>query len=245
LVLFNNREGLFAGNPQLRKAVSWALDRTDYGAEAGLYAASPWTHLLPPGTRGSITKKSLQPYGPRSNIPKARELAAGHFRDGKVTIAYRSSGTINPAQAQIVRRDLIRMGFEPANITMRGFSGGGYWIFPPLHGWDVAASMGWCADYPDPYNLFVPFIRPYWPDVPPYLASTRYLAKIESAAKLTGQARLKAFGELDLELTKKIAPAAFMRLYNNRFLLSDRVDPRSLVYNHVYQDWSIPALALK
>ena len=243
--LFNNREGIFAGNPQLRKAVSWALDRTDYGAQAGPYAGSAWAHLLPPGTPGSITKKSLQPYGPHSNIPKAKELAAGHFKDGLISVAYRSSGSINKAQAALVRRDLIRMGFDPANITMKGFSGGGYWIYPPGHGWDLAVSMGWCSDYPDPYDFFVPFIEPYWPDVLPYLPSTRYLAKIERAEKLTGDARLRAFGRLDLDLTKNYAPAAFTRLYNNLYLFSDRVDPKSLVFNTIYQDWSIPALALK
>jgi hypothetical protein len=36
-----------------------------------------------------------------------------------------------------------------------------------------------------------------------------------------------------------------MRTYNNRYFFSDRVDPKSLVYQGIYQDWSIPALALK
>jgi peptide/nickel transport system substrate-binding protein len=244
-VLFNSREGLLAGNPQMRKAMSWAFDRTDYGAQAGPYAARPWTHLLPPGTPGSITKKSLQPYGVHSNIAKAKELAAGHFKDGKLTIAYLSPGTTNPGQAALIRRDLIALGFDPANITMHGYSGGGYWYYPPEHGWDLAISLGWCADYPDPYDYFLAFTLPYWPGVPPYLASAKYRAKIDAVAKLTGNARLRAFGRLDLDLTKNLAPAAFMRLYNNRYLFSNRVDPKSLVYNRVYQDWDIPALALK
>ena len=36
-----------------------------------------------------------------------------------------------------------------------------------------------------------------------------------------------------------------MGYYNNLFLFSNRVDPRSLVYSPVYTDWSIPALSLK
>jgi hypothetical protein len=36
-----------------------------------------------------------------------------------------------------------------------------------------------------------------------------------------------------------------MRTYNNRYFFSNRVDPRSLRYHGVYEDWSIPALALK
>ena len=81
--------------------------------------------------------------------------------------------------------------------------------------------------------------------MPPYLPSAKYLAKIERAEKLTGNARLRAFGALDLDLMKNYAPAVVMRLYNNRYLFSDRVDPKSLVYAAIYQDWSIPALALK
>jgi len=42
-----------------------------------------------------------------------------------------------------------------------------------------------------------------------------------------------------------LAPVAVTRTYNKRFLFSDRVDPRSLVYQGSYSDWSIPALALK
>jgi hypothetical protein len=36
-----------------------------------------------------------------------------------------------------------------------------------------------------------------------------------------------------------------MGYYKNAFLFSNRVDPRSLVYSPAYQDFSIPALALK
>jgi len=42
-----------------------------------------------------------------------------------------------------------------------------------------------------------------------------------------------------------LAPVAVTRTYNNRYLFSNRVDPRSLVYSGVYGDWSIPELALK
>ena len=106
-LLFNNTHGLFKNNIPMRKAVNWALDRKAYAAQAGPYAGSPWTHLLPPGSPGSIGTRRLQPYSPGPNIAKARKLAKGHFKDGKVTVAYRSTGTIYPAQAQIVRHGLI------------------------------------------------------------------------------------------------------------------------------------------
>ena len=74
------------------------------------------------------------------DLAQARQLAAGHFQDGKITVYYRASGTINQAQAQIVRQDLINLGFEPANITMKGFSGGNIYT-----AWGVAATMATSA----------------------------------------------------------------------------------------------------
>ena len=44
---------------------------------------------------------------------------------------------------------------------------------------------------------------------------------------------------------EKVAPMAVERTYNNRFFFSDRVNPKSLVYQGIYMDLSIPALALK
>ena len=135
----------------MRKAINWALDRTDYVAQAGPYAGTPWTHLLLPGFPGSITAKKLQPYAPTSNIAKARSLAAGHFRSGRITVYFRSSGATNNAQAEIVRRDLIRLGFDEANITMKGFTGGNIYDAWGVRGndGDIAVSMGSCSDYPD------------------------------------------------------------------------------------------------
>jgi len=68
---------------------------------------------------------------------------------------------------------------------------------------------------------------------------------VRAASKLVGNARLREFGRLDLEITKNLAPAAPMRTYNNRYFFSDRVAPRSLVYSGVYSDWDIAELALK
>lgn len=73
----------------------------------------------------------------------------------------------------------------------------------------------------------------------------RYRERVEQAEKLVGNERLRVFGQLDLDITKNLAPFVPMRTYNNRYLFSNRVDPRSLSYSGVYNDWSIPALALK
>jgi peptide/nickel transport system substrate-binding protein len=241
-LLFNNQQGLFKSNIPMRKAVNWVVDRKAYAAQAGPYAGSPWTHLLPPGSPGSIGTRRLQPYSPGPNLAKARKLAKGHFKNGKVIIAYGTTGTINPAQAQVVRHNLIQLGFKPENITMRAY----YCEIAPCAGqWDIIATTGWCTDYPDPYAVLLTFFQtnPYADR--PSLGNAKYAAKVKAGARLVGNARFRAFGLLDLEIMNKLAPVAVMRTYNNRYFFSNRINPGTLSYQGVYSDWSIPALALK
>jgi ABC-type transport system substrate-binding protein len=242
-IVLNTDRGLFHDNVQMRKAVSWAIDRTDYSGTD--FTRSPWTHLLPPTYPGSITKRSLQPYAPVSNITKAKALAAGHFKDGRITVYYRSSGATNNAQAEIVKRDLIRLGFDPANITMKGFSGANIYDAMGKRGndADMGVSMGWCSDFPDyAAGDYFPFL--FNGDVF-FSENPKYRAKLAAALHLSDRARARAIGKLDIEIMKNVAPVVATNTFNQRYFFSNRVDPRSLRFHRLYQDWSIPALALK
>jgi len=243
-LLFNNDHGLFKDNVAMRRAVNWAVDRKAYASLSGPYTGFPWTHLLPPRSPGSIRARNLQPYWPAPNLARARSLAKGHFKAGNVTIAYPTTGRVYGLQAGAVRNDLVKLGFKPENVSMKPYS----CELGPCLGpddWNIIAGGGWCTDYPDPYAVFLTFAtsNPYVQF--PSLASAKYLAKLRAAQKLVGNARLRAFGKLDLEIMNRLAPVAVMRTYNNRYFFSNRVDPRSLSYSGVYSDWSIPALALK
>ena len=74
---------------------------------------------------------------------------------------------------------------------------------------------------------------------------SKWNKKMEAAAKLTGHKRLSTYSKLDLDISKQVAPMGIERTYNNRYLFSNRVNPKSLIYQGIYQDWSIPAMALK
>jgi ABC-type transport system substrate-binding protein len=237
---------LFKGNSSLRRAVAYVVNRKAYVAQAGPYAGQPWSHLFNPSVPGW---RNVDPYPLAApDLVTARELAEGHFRDGKITVSYRSSGTINPAQAQIVRQDLINLGFEPGNITMKGFSGGYGW--DPMADADLGVSMGWCSDYPDPYdwiNVLLSGKTVHDENTVNYsrMNLPRWNRKMEAAAMLVGPKRYKVYGQMDLDIMRKVAPMAAMRTYNSRYFFSNRVNPKSLVYQGIYVDWSIPALALK
>ncbi len=208
-VAFNNSRALFRGNAALRRAVNWGIDRTDY-VTAGSSTQTPWTHLLPPSAPGSITKAGLQPYGTRANIARAREISAGHLRDGKLSIYYSSLETTVPVRVENVRRDLTNLGFHPADITMRGFRGPDFYdeVSKRNSGWDLAVSVDSCAEDP------AAFMRPRWPWY--YPQNQKYIRRIKAAMRLTGRARNRALGKLDLEIARNLAPVAVMAFDNSR-----------------------------
>ena len=243
----NTANNLFKSNLKLRQAVNYAVTRSTYVAQAGPYAGQPWTHIFNPGVPGW---RNVTIY--KRNVTKAKQLAAGHMKDGKITVYFRSSGTINPAQAQIVKNDLRTLGFSENNITMKGFSGANIYDAMGKRGndADMGVSMGWCSDYPDPYDwlnilLYGPSIQDENNVNYSYFNNPTWNKRMANAAKLVGPKRLKVYGQMDLDIMQKAAPMAIERTYNNRYFFSNRVDPKGLVYQGIYQDWSIPALALK
>ena len=243
----NMANNLFKGNTKLRQAVNYVIERAPYVGQAGPLAGAPWTHVLNPnvpGWRSAVLYKR--------DLAKAKNLAKGNLRDGKVTVYYRSSGSVNPAQAQIVRQDLIALGFSPGNITMKGFSGGNIYTAMGVRGndADIGVSMGWCSDYPDPYDwLNILF---YGPSIQAdnnvnysYMNIKKWNNKMAAAAKMVGPKRYKTYGQLDLDIMRQVAPIAVTRTYNTRYFFSGRVNTKSLVFSKTYADYSIGAMALK
>ena len=238
---FNSSRPLFHRNPALRRAISWAIDRKKLLGDD--YRRSAWTHMLSPLTSGSILAQKKQPYSPRSNIQKARKLAKGHLRNGRIVVIYRSSGAEPDDWVELLRSELVAIGFDPKKIELKGFTGGGiYDAMATSAGWDFALGpIGWCTDFPDGRASLDILTGP----VPWALDDPAYASKLATADKLTGRPRERAFGKLDLEITRKLAPIVVVGFWNNLFFVGPRVDVRSLVYQPIYADWSIPALRLK
>jgi ABC-type oligopeptide transport system substrate-binding subunit len=239
-IAFNTEGGLLQGNAAMRRAINWALNRKAYNAppESPPFVRSSWTHLLGPGVPGVITKRKLQPFTPGPNLKRARKLAHGHFGSGKLTIFYRTSGIFGPWQKKRAVRTLRRIGFKTKNLNLVGFPGVDiYDALGNRSDWDLGLSVGFCTDGLDPAAVFdSSFI---------HIANPKYRAKIEAAKKLRGNARLRAFGRLDLTIMRKVAPVAPVGLYNNLYLFSQRVRPHSLVYQPIYTDWDLAAIQVK
>lgn len=233
----NSERPLLKNNAPLRKAISWVVDRRKHLELATPYSGSPWTHLLPPTFPGSVTAPSQQPYAAGAEVAKARRLAAGHLRSGKVVIGYPARRGL--AEPELLRDELVRLGFKAENVTFKlvePWDGGPGRLAMP---YDIdGVPGGWCSDYLDPETFLAPLL---------YFTPARGLVDVELAKirRLAADARMRALGRLDVRLMRDLAPIVGMRTYNSRYLFSSRVDPRSLVYSDPYSDWSIPALALK
>jgi ABC-type oligopeptide transport system substrate-binding subunit len=246
---FNMARPLFKSTTKLRQAINYAVDRKSYVQQAGPFAGDPWTHLFNPGVPGWLNTNPYPKNAP--NIAKARKLA-GNVSNKDINVGYRSSGTTNPAQGQLVKRDLVRMGFQDNNIHMKPYSGATLYTEMGVKGNDIdlGVSMGWCSDYPDPYDwlnilLNGAAILPENGVNYSYMDISKWNTKMNKAARLTGPKRLSTYGKMDIDIAKQVAPMANMRTYNSRYIFSNRVNPKSLIYQGIYQDWSIPALALK
>jgi peptide/nickel transport system substrate-binding protein len=244
----NVSRSLFKGNLNLRKAINYAINRKDYVSQAGPYAGQPWTHLFNPGVPGW---RNVTLY--KKNLATAKKLAKGHFKSGKINVGYRTNSASNIAQSQIVRRDLISLGFKSGDINMKGFSGADLYDAMGHRNTDLdmGTNMGWCSDYPDPYD-WINILLHGGSSIQAennvnysYFNDPKWNKKMESAARLVGPNRLKVYGQLDLDVMNQAAPMAVERTYNNRYIFSNRVNPKSLVYQGIYQDFDWASLALK
>jgi len=111
-------------------------------------------------------------------------------------------------------------------------------------------SMGWCSDYPDPYDwlnilLYGPGIQADNNVNYSYMNIPKWNSKLAQAAKMVGPNRYKTYGNLDITIMQQVAPVAATRTYNTRYFFSGRVNPKSLVFSKTYADFSIGAMALK
>ena len=83
---------------------------------------------------------------------------------------------------------------------------------------------GWHMDYFDPYDFIFLLdgttIRPANNVNFSYFNSPAYNRKIAAAASLVGQARYRAFGNLDIDLARNAAPLASYITDNTRHLVS-------------------------
>jgi len=238
----NARQPLFRNNARLRRAVNFAIDRASLAHAQGFRAARPTDQYLPPGMPGF---KDAHIYPLDGNVQKATALARGRRRGAK-PVLYTSSDSLRFAQAQIVKQNLARIGLD---VEIRVFPIGALLekLATPGEPFDIAFTLGWAADYSDPYAYLNVLFDGRQLGRPgnlnySYFNSALYNRLLYRASRLRGAARYRTYGRLDVQLARDAAPILPYSVGNEVTFVSARVDRRCIVLR---PDLDLAAVCLK
>ena len=218
MFFLNTSRPLFRHNAKLRQAVNFAVDRKALVREFGPYAATATDQFLPPLMPGFRDVRIYPLDGP--DLRKARALAAGRTRGGKAVLYIRSSPQ-DVAAAQVLRENLKKIGLR---IEIKQFP------FPvlvqkagtPGERFDLLL-LGWVAAYKDPHE----FIGLFGDEDPAHnysrFSSPAYNRLLDRAGRLSGTARYRAYGNLDVRLARDAAPAIPYAVYTAWSFVSKNV----------------------
>ena len=220
----NTSRPLFANNPQLRRAVNFAIDRHALVAAFGAFAGGGRISSSPTDRPASWTLTSTRSSGPNLDEgpgSRGRTHEGRHRRDVRpqpraVRHGTRADRPVRPQAdrdqrpdpAVLAGRDPSRLG-EPFDIADRG--------------------CGDIAPYDDPYALLnLPFdgslIHAGSGNTNlSYFNDPAYNKKLEAAAALLGAARDRAYARLDAELARDAAPAVPYAVFNHTAFVAARI----------------------
>lgn len=221
--VLNSSQPLFRSNIKLRRAVNFALDRpalVRQGGTGSLLAGRPTDQYQPP-TMPGFEDEHIYPLV-RPDLRKARALARGQTRSGKAVL-YTFDVPQTLAAAQVVKQNLKRIGLE---VEIKGLPYQAYFRRLLMAGapFDIAFT-GWIADYVDPYQYANPLFdgRFVGETNLAHFNSPKYNHLMRRAARLQGDARYRAYGQLDVQLARDAAPMAAVAYDNQATLVSKRV----------------------
>ena len=241
----NSLPGATLSNVKLRQAINWAIDRPAQVRVSGKYAGRRTLQILPPAMPGFIANTSLYAYA-GANPTKAKQVAGNTSGVPTIRILHRTSSS-QVLRGQIMRYNLEQMGLKAATEavpTSQLFSRAGD---KKAGGYDIIA-IGWQADYADPSNFInVLLDGRQIPDEgssnnAAYFNSPKFNSLMDKADALSGPARFKAYGLLDLQIMKEGAPWAPIINSTNRRFFSARIS--NVIYNQASTNTALNALVI-
>jgi ABC-type transport system substrate-binding protein len=220
---FNHDRPAFKGPGQipLAKAINWAIDRPALVRTLGYLGGERTDQILPPAI-GRNAK--LYPLGgvTQRSLAKARELLAQATFKPKSLVLYAGGGPTR-IWAQILQYNLKRLGIE---VDIKYFpSGGAALVQAGNRGepFDIAIAS-WGPDYADGFAYFGPLLDGNQLSATgnaniAYFDQPKYNQEIERIESMSGEARSKAWADLDVEMMRDDPPwAPFMVLSNVDFI---------------------------
>ncbi len=240
LALNHDPNRLFRNNPNLAKAVNYAVDRHAYTAQRGYLAGARTNRILPPGMSGVTKKTQVLRNGYPIKAPvvaQAKKLAAGHTGDGKAEMWAPNAGP-GPLQAQVVQFNLKQIGVDVSIkllpraqqfVTARNRAQATYDI-----NWSA-----WGADYNDPFDfinilLDGTSLGPTSNNNDAYYNNAKFNSQMHKAALIApGAGRNAAYDALDKAIMAEDPPWAPILNRTNRLFVSSHIG--CYLYNPVFE----------
>lgn len=217
--ILNTNSPLFRDNVPLRKAVNYAVNRPSF--QVGISGARLTDQFLGPTLPGFRDAKIYPLRGP--NLQKAQALARGHLRSGKATL-YVAELPLTLALGQVLKKNLGEIGLD---VEVKGIPQRAYdrTIATSGEPFDMAFFVTPSVDYYDPYaflNLYFEnrFINRTHASS---LGSPKYERRLRAASRLRGKERLRAYGRLDADLVREVAPVIPLTYISEPTLVSKNV----------------------
>jgi ABC-type oligopeptide transport system substrate-binding subunit len=240
-VALNTTRPTFA-SAAVRRAVNYAIDRPALLRTRGFLGGQLTTEILPASLSGGVTNQHLYPLK-GAQAAKAKQLDGG--KCGNVNLWY-TSDPVGTPQSGIFKFNLQQMG---CTVTTKPFQGYAIYTAAGVKGTDMDAMFaGWYQDYADGYDFFHILldgrtIATNNNNNLAYFNAADVDKKIDAANLLTGPARAKAWGRLDIYTMQKYAPWAPI---DNRNVV-DYVGPKTAgyVFNPPYGAMDLATLYLK
>jgi len=222
--VLNTARPLFRDNVSLRKAINLAVDRQAFGAGGNL-GTRVTDQYLPPNLP-DFDDATIYPLK-TANLRRARMLARGHLRGGKAVL-YIQAQPLTLGLGQKIRQQLARIGLD---VDVQAIPATAYAtrLSTPREPYDMAFLVTPSVDYYDPYAFLNVFFESRFIGRTGLnysnLHSAKYDRRLRAASRLRGRARLRAYGRLDVELARDVAPIVAMAYITEPTLVSKRVAP--------------------
>lgn len=222
-VALNTSRSAF-GSAAVRKGVNYAIDRPALLRVRGFLGGKRTTEILPESLTGGVYNQHLYPIA-GANAAKGKAVAGSC---GNVNLWY-ATGPVGTPQAGILKYNLEQMG---CNVTTKSFVGYAIYTAAGVKGNDMDAMFaGWYQDYADGYDFFHILldgrtIQASNNNNLAYFNNATVNKKIDAANALSGPARAKAWGKLDIYTMSNFAPWAPIDNRNVR----DFIGPKTAGY---------------
>ena len=208
------------GSVALRKAANFAIDRPAMLRVRGAFAGKRTDQVLPPGMGGFKDVKAYPLKG--ADYAKAKALAGS--KCGSIRLDSTTS-SVGQALAQVFKYNLTQMGCD---VNVKLFQGFQLYVADGTKGEPFDAALaGWNQDYPDPYDFLDILLNGNNIHADnnnnlAYFNNAGINKQLVKANRAVGPARYKAYGNLDVLITKNYAPWAAYDNRNEREFVSKR-----------------------